>query len=90
MKSFEEQFPSLKGRELHMHYDSFEGSEWLCDDQGCSDYKRNPIEELLKMSDIRKHCLDKQRVKETIIKVRSQGNCTASMRLLMHELGLEE
>jgi len=94
-KTFEEQFPELKGKTYHSDLDESGTEETMYQTTDKS------IGEWIRLTDIQKHCKSNQRIRETIKKWCShwerstqQGNITYNnktmSRELLKELGLEE
>jgi hypothetical protein len=85
--TFEEEFPSLKGKSLSIEpydgtfwddgYVEFYGKESPKDYDGGEAWDKETLAEMIKLfnpdlvniSDVQKHCLDKQRLKEAIEKI---------------------
>jgi hypothetical protein len=82
-KTFEEKFPSLLEEDEDGDYIN------LGEDDCGGIAATNPIEYVLKEA-VEKHCLDKQRVREAIIKTCERTETKLIAKMILKELGLND
>ena len=95
-KSFEEMFPSLKGKRLfnfEIIKSPMNGKLWLrCNDEYGEIFEIKQIEELIRVSEIQQHCLDKQKTRDKLDKLESgifdDGTIKKEIDKIKEELGL--
>lgn|SRR3990167_9309382 len=77
-KTFEEMFPSLKGKEEYLFF-RMNGKDWNHKIDKNNQYDLQSLHHIsFKKDDIMKHCLDKQKVRDAIDKHFNSPDCVSS------------